>query len=109
MIDWLCLSYQEGEQVYNNCDNRNDEHKGNPPHRTDSNGFWSLEEFLQNVLWKQEGVFQKKSFGRYGHERQFPAECSDGGGFKGCYPVEGVAKDRLRAVAWGRPPPLLIN
>ena len=81
LIDWFCLFYQEGEQVYNNCDNRNDEHKENPPHRTDSNGFWSLEEFLQNVLWKQEGVFQKKSFGRYGHERQFPAECSDGGGF----------------------------
>ena len=57
------------------------EHKGNPPHRTDSNGFWSLEEFLQNVLWKQEGVFQKKSFGRYGRGEWFPAECSDGGGF----------------------------
>ncbi len=52
---------------------------------------------------------KKKSFGRYGRGEWFPAACSAGGGFKGCYPVEGVAKDRLRAVAWGRPPLLLIN
>ena len=34
---------------------------------------------------------QKKPVGRYGRGEWFPAACSAGGGFKGCYPVEGVA------------------